>query len=202
MGPITKLVKKAKMFKWTAKCQIVWEDIKNRYIQATILISLNWKLEFHVHTDASQLVVGAILAQNPTSKIDQHVMYSSRLFNFVEKNYTITKKEALALIYALHKFRHHLLNNMFTFFVDHMALIYLVNKPHVFGRLVRWLLLFLEYDFKIVYKPGRSQLMANALNRLPNHTEPIAVPNQTCDVHFLPYNFSGYKTCMNIYWKE
>jgi hypothetical protein len=72
------------------------------------------------------------------------------------------------MVYALHKFRHHLLSNMFTFYVDHMGLVYLVNKPQVFSMLVRWLLLFLEYDFKIVYKPGRSHIMANALNRLPN----------------------------------
>jgi hypothetical protein len=49
--------------------------------------------------------------------------------------------------------------------------------------LVRWLLLFLEHDFKIVYKLGRSHLMAYALNRLPNHIEPIGVFDQTCDVH-------------------
>ncbi len=56
------------------------------------------------------------------------------------------------MVYAIHKFRHYLLGNMFTFFVDHMALVYLVNKPQVSGRLIKWLLLILEYDFKIVYK--------------------------------------------------
>jgi hypothetical protein len=77
----------------------------------------------------------------------------------------------------------HILGNMFPFYVDHMALIYLVNKPHVFGMLTIWLLLFMEYDFKIVYKPGRFHLMANVLNRLPNQTEPIGVLDQTYDVH-------------------
>ncbi len=68
------------------------------------------------------------------------------------------------MVYALHKFRHYMLGNMFTFYVDHMALMYLVNKPQISNRLVRWLLLFLEYDFKIVYKPGRSHLMVDALS--------------------------------------
>jgi hypothetical protein len=66
------------------------------------------------------------------------------------------------------KFKHYLLSNMFTFYVNHMTLGYLVNKPQVFGKLVKWLLLFLEYDFEIVYKPGRSHLMVNASSRLPN----------------------------------
>jgi hypothetical protein len=68
-------------------------------------------------------------------------MSSSKLFNFVEKNYTTIKREALLMVYALHKFKHYLLGNMFTFYVDHMTLVYLVNKPHVFCRLTKWLLL-------------------------------------------------------------
>jgi hypothetical protein len=64
-----------------------------------------------------------------------------------------------------------------------MALVYLINKPEIFGQLLRRLLLFMEYDFKIVYKPSKSHLMAYALNRLPNHVEPIGVPDQTCDAH-------------------
>jgi hypothetical protein len=49
-----------------------------------------------------------------------------------------------------------------------MALMYLVNKPQVYGKLAKWLLLFLEYDFEIVYKPGRSHLMADTLSTSPN----------------------------------
>jgi hypothetical protein len=61
-------------------------------------------------------------------------MYSSRILNFAERNYTTTKRKALATVYALHKFMHYLLSNKFTFYVDHMALVYLINKPHVYGK--------------------------------------------------------------------
>jgi hypothetical protein len=44
------------------------------------------------------------------------------------------------MVFALHKFKHYLLGNKFEFYVDHMALVYLVNKPHVLGGIVRWLL--------------------------------------------------------------
>jgi hypothetical protein len=95
-------------------------------------------------------------------------MYASRLLNSVEQNYITTEMEALVMVYALHKFRHYLLGNRFVFYVDHMALMYLVNKPQVSGKIIKWLLLFLEYDFKIVYKLSRSHLMAYALSRFPN----------------------------------
>jgi hypothetical protein len=60
-----------------------------------------------------------------------------------------------------------------------MALVHLINKPQVSGRIIRWFLLFLEYNFTIVYKPSRIHVVANALSRLPDNTKPIGVSNQT-----------------------
>jgi hypothetical protein len=45
-----------------------------------------------VHTNASLLVVGAMLAQNPTGKYDQPIVYAYRLLNKTKQNHTITKK--------------------------------------------------------------------------------------------------------------
>jgi hypothetical protein len=53
MSPITKLLKKFEVFEWTTKCQNAWEEIQTWYVQAPILISPNWALEFHVHVNAS-----------------------------------------------------------------------------------------------------------------------------------------------------
>jgi hypothetical protein len=61
--------------------------------------------------------------------------------NNVKMNYTTIEKEALAMIYAMKKFKKYLFGNSFTFFMDHQALLYLVNKPIVIGRIARWLLL-------------------------------------------------------------
>jgi hypothetical protein len=59
------------------------------------------------------------------------------------------------MVYALHKFIHFLLGNIFVFYVNHMAFEYLVNKPQVFRRIAIWLL-FLEYGFIVVYKLGKT----------------------------------------------
>jgi hypothetical protein len=82
-----------------------------------------------VHTNASLLVVGVMLAQNPTGKYDQPIVYASKLFNKVEQNYTSIEKEVLTMVYVLHKFKHFLLGNKFVFYVDHMVIMYLVTKP-------------------------------------------------------------------------
>jgi hypothetical protein len=85
------------------------------------------------------------------------------------------------MVYALHKFRHFLLGNKFVFYVDHMALMYLVNKPQVSGRTPRWLLLFLEYEFIEVYKLGRTHVVANVLSGLLDNSKTLGVPYQTMD---------------------
>jgi hypothetical protein len=79
------------------------------------------------------------------------------------------------MVFALHKFKHYLLGNNFVFYVDHRALVYLVNKPQVSGRIIRWLLLFLEYDFIVVYKQSKTHVVVDALSRLPNITKPNSV---------------------------
>ncbi len=83
------------------------------------------------------------------------------------------------MVFSLHKFRRYLLGNKFVFYVDNMALVYLVNKPHVLGIIARWLLLFLEYGFIVEYKPRKTHVVAYALLRFPDIIKPTNVPNQT-----------------------
>jgi hypothetical protein len=45
-----------------------------------------------------------------------------------------------------------------------MALVYLVNKPQVLGKMTKWLLLFFEYDFTIMYKLGVTHVVTNVLD--------------------------------------
>ncbi len=78
-----------------------------------------------------------------------------------------------------------LLANKFVIYVDYLALVYVVNKPQVSRRITRWLLLFFEYDFIIVYKLGRTHVIVDALSRLPNITKPIGVLDQTTDASLL-----------------
>ncbi len=70
MALITKLTRKTKTFLWIEECQKVWELIKHKYVEAPILISPNWQVEFHVHTYASLSTVWAMLSQNVTRNND------------------------------------------------------------------------------------------------------------------------------------
>jgi hypothetical protein len=66
--------------------------------------------------------------------IDHLLAFSRRKLSTTEINYTTTKREGLAMVYALQKFHHYLLGGHFKMFTDHSTLKYLVNKPVLGGE--------------------------------------------------------------------
>ncbi len=72
-------------------------------------------MEFHVHTDASLLAIETMFFQNLIRKSDQPMVYAYKLLNRTKQNYSTTQREALVMVFALHKFRHYLLGNKFIF---------------------------------------------------------------------------------------
>jgi hypothetical protein len=138
-------------------------------------------VEFHVHIDSSLLAMGAILFENVTKKNDQSIVYAFKLLNKIKQNYYTIERKALIMVFVLHKFKHYLLGIKFFFYVNHMALVYLVNKPQVSRKIARWLLLFLEYDFIVVYKLSKIHVVVDALSRLLDIIEPTCAPDQTID---------------------
>ena len=141
-------------FEWTDKCKEAFNKLMQALVSAPILGAPDWNKVFHVHIDASNFAIGCILAQPSKHNMDFPISYASRQLNSAEKNYTTTEREGLTMVYAVKKFCHYLLANQFVFFVDHQALLYLVNKPCSMGRLVRWFVILLEFDFTVVIKKG------------------------------------------------
>jgi len=48
-------------------------------------------------------------------------------------------------------------------------------------RIARWWLLFLEYEFIVVYKPGITHVILDVLSKLQNNSKPLGVPDQNMD---------------------
>jgi hypothetical protein len=82
-----------------------------------------------------------------------------------ERNYTTTEREALAVVYSCKKFRHYLLGYKVILHTDHNSLKYLVNKPDLTGRIVRWILLLQEFNYEVVIKSGKANSNADYLSR-------------------------------------
>jgi hypothetical protein len=104
-------------------------------VTAPIFVFPDWSKDFNVHVDAFSIALGSILAHPGERDIDHPIAFSSRKLSTAKKNYTTTEREGLAMVYALQKFRHYLLQGHFNMFTDHSALKYLVNKPVLGGRI-------------------------------------------------------------------
>lgn len=83
------LLKANAPFIWNQECLDAFKTLKRKLVKALILIFLNWSIKFHVHIDASAIVIGTILAQPSEDNMDHPVAYASRKPNKVENNYSM-----------------------------------------------------------------------------------------------------------------
>jgi len=114
----------------------------------------------------------------------------------MQRKTTTTKREALTMVYVLHKFKHYLLGNKLVFYVNHMALPYLVKKPQPSSRIARWLLLFLEYVFSLMYKPRRFHLMVMLSYNFLMLPKIQGCLTELLTHKYLYFNWNGYKKCI------
>ena len=107
--------------------------------------------------------------------------YASRTLQPHEQNYGVTELEALGVVWAVRHFRHYLYGHHCDVFTDHEALKSLLNTPHPSGKLARWGLSLQEVDLSIFYRPGKKNVLADALSRSPvgGEQDPPLVPKET-----------------------
>nr|GFA54531.1 reverse transcriptase domain-containing protein [Tanacetum cinerariifolium] len=127
--------------------------------------------------DASDFAVGAVLGQR-IEKYFRPIYYASKTMNQAEANYTTTEKEMLTVVYAFKKFRSYLIMNKSIVYTDHSALKYLFDKKDAKARLLRWILLLQEFDFKVIDTRGAENYAADHLSRLENPYENIFDPKE------------------------
>jgi hypothetical protein len=108
-------------FSWNENCELAFEELKKHLISSPVLAHPDYSKPFLVDTDASGEGLGAVLAQVIDGK-EQVISYASRSLTKSEKRYCVTRKELLAVIFAVKQFRHFLYGHKFTIRTDHSAL--------------------------------------------------------------------------------
>ncbi|GJR10435.1 reverse transcriptase domain-containing protein [Tanacetum coccineum] len=154
-----------------------FQTLKKKLTEAPILIAPDWDQPFELMCDASDYAIGAVLGQ----RIEKHfrpIHYASKTMTEAESNYTTTEKEMLAVVYAFEKFRSYLIMNKSIVYTDHSALKYLFAKKDAKARLLRWVLLLQEFDFKVIDTKGAENYAADHLSRLENPYENVFDPKE------------------------
>ncbi|OWY96800.1 Retrovirus Polyprotein, partial [Phytophthora megakarya] len=177
--PLSQLLKKEAAWTWTAECQQAFDAVKLGLTKAPILAVTDQDRPFLVVCDASDFAIGCPLMQLDHEGRDRVVYYQSGQLKPAERNYPVHDKELLAMKYALAKFRVYLLSNTpFVVYTDHASLRTAGKSPHISQRIARWLSFFVEFNFRVEYKPGRLNVVADALSGRPDYAVKTADVNR------------------------
>jgi hypothetical protein len=165
-APLHALTRKNASFQWTKECQSAFEKLKSCLVKAPILSLPKDEGQYILDTDASNVAIGAVLSQVQDDE-ERVIAYASRLYSNAERNYCVSRKELLAVVFFLKHFKQYLLGRQFLVRTDHCALQWLCKPPEPTGQQGRWLKILKEFPFSVVHQPGRKHLNTDALSRVP-----------------------------------
>ncbi len=163
-APLTELTRKNHPFKWTVDCQQAFEEIKNKLVSSPILVKADLSRQFILETDASQHHVAAVLLQYDDEGLPRTIRYFSKKLKPAEVRYSTTDREALAIILACRQFNHFLWGTKFIR-TDHQPITAVSKQRTTSPRMNRWMLEMRDYRFKVEYKMGKNNVVADELSR-------------------------------------
>jgi hypothetical protein len=148
---------------WTTTMEIAFQQIKIALTSVPCLILPDPDGDFDVTTDASEdeASVGAVLTQN-----GHPVAFESKKLDKHQRNYPVHDKEMFAIMHAIRKWRPFLLGKPFHIYTDHRSLVHFKTQPRLNQRQIRWMEEIADYDCEILYKPGKENVVADALSRI------------------------------------
>lgn len=162
-SPLDRLMDKCQPFHWSNACAAAFDQLKASLTAAHVLGYPQAQAPFVMDTYASNVGVGAVLAQAGPEG-ERVVAYFSRALSREEKNYCVTRRELLAVVVAVQHFRPYLQGSRFLLHTDHAALTWLLNFSQPEGQVARWLEILQAYDFEIQHRPGQQHRNADALS--------------------------------------
>ncbi|CAC5375123.1 unnamed protein product [Mytilus coruscus] len=120
--PLRRLTKQGVTWTWTSEQQQSFDALKQELMNNTIMAYFDPRKATVLIVDASPVGVGALLTQD--GKVNA---YASRALSDVEKRYSQTEREGLAIVWAIEHFHLYLYGHKFTLVTDHQPLEYILT---------------------------------------------------------------------------
>ena len=177
--PLRLLLKKGTEWMWGPRQQQAFETLRDALCKKPVLAHANFQSSkpFIIDADASGNAVGAVLSQaeDAPGGVEHPIAYYSHTLSPAERNYSVTRKELLAMVMAIKNWRYFLLARPFLVRTDHGSLRWLRTSAALSGQLARWAESLADYDFTVEYRPGKKHTNADALSRRDPPTDPSMV---------------------------
>lgn len=156
-------------YKWGKEQQDTFQELKTKLTQAPVLTLPEGTEDLVVYSDATYTGLGCVLMQR--GKV---IAYASRQLKPHESNYPTHDLELASVVFALKVWRHYLYGVKCTIYSNHKSLKYFFTQKEPNMRQRKWLQLLMDYDYEILYHPGKANVVTDALSRKEDHV-PIKV---------------------------
>ena len=138
----------------------------------------DYKKPFQLQTDASDLGLDPILYQNDDKGHQRVIAYASRSLSHTEHNYPAHKLEFLVLKWAItNRFHEYLYGGQFDVYTDNNPLTYILTSTKLDATGQRWVASLANYNFRIFYKTGKTNVETDALSHIPRSEHTMICPN-------------------------
>jgi len=156
--PLTHLLKK-NSFLLTDEAQKMFIALKQAMCSTPILALPEFTKSFLIEYDASGTGIGAILVQE-----GQTLAFTNQQLSGKHLGQSICEKETMAILHTVDTWRPYLLGQHFQICIDHQSLKYFLEQWLSSPQQNKWIAKMLGYDYEIIYKKGRENVVADALS--------------------------------------
>jgi hypothetical protein len=168
-APLTQLLKR-NAFLWSDEATAAFEALKKALTEAPVLHLPDFNQEFVVDCDASGSGFGAVLHQRGGP-----IAYFSRQLAPRHLNLAAYERELIGLVQAVRHWRPYLWGRAFLVRTDHYALKFMLDQRLSTIPQHNWISKLFGYDFRVEYRAGRLNVVADALSRRHGEGPTLAV---------------------------
>ena len=166
--PFYDLIQDSTTFHWTDEHERLFQSIKDRISENTILAVPSTYYRFHIHVDSSNVGTGCILFQQlPEGK--RIISFNSRIFDKAEQKMSTLRRELCGIVSALQTYEHYIFGSPFPIYLycDHKPILYFWGrKGQVSHRFFRYQVIITKFqNLKIIWTPGSNVAFRDILSR-------------------------------------
>lgn len=169
-APLNKLRRKNVPYEWGDDQQISFEKLKEAIISPPVLQIPDFSKRFVLQCDASCNAIGSCLLQE-FEGTRLPIAYASRSLTSCEKKYSIFELECLSAVTFMEHFREFLEHTKFLLETDNQALAWLLGHPRQLGRIGRWVIRIMSFNFEVAHIRGTENVIADCLSRMYEEKE-------------------------------
>jgi hypothetical protein len=165
--PLSTLTRPTVPWNWTEECKKAFEELRNQLLAVQKIYHFNPDLPTRLETDASDGVIAGVVSQQHADGLWYPLGFYSHVLNGHEPNWEIHDKELYAIVGSFHKWRPELMSirTRLGVYSDHRSLEYFMTTKVLTGKQARWMEFLSDFNFQIMYTPGKQNQKADILSR-------------------------------------